>query len=260
MAGTDRLQQFVETLDPLSRSQATPKLQFPGVSVALAPRLISKNHTSKTAQRNVQRQTESTPEVRENVSTVLTKEEIRKARRRKEFIKYYRARKEQWKVWHILYYLAHLEDRKHYARKWRLIHRDRTTYLAMIRRCYNTKDSLYHYYGARGIRVCSRWMDAAEGYQNFILDMGQCPSPKFSIDRIDNNGDYCPENCRWATRQTQNRNTRFNRFLRYAGKRLCVSEWSEKLGMNRNTLFWRLRNGWSVRRAIEAPVRERRGA
>jgi hypothetical protein len=67
MAGTDRLQRFVETLDPLSRSQATPKLQFPGVSVALAPRL-SINHTTGAADGNVQQQTESTPEVRENIS------------------------------------------------------------------------------------------------------------------------------------------------------------------------------------------------
>lgn len=81
---------------------------------------------------------------------------------------------------------------------------------AMIDRCYNKKNKHYKNYGGRGIKVCDRWL---ESFESFFEDMGPRPSSKHSIDRIDVNGNYCPENCRWATIKEQTINKRTNRFL-----------------------------------------------
>ena len=80
-----------------------------------------------------------------------------------------------------------------------------TIYYGMKYRCYTKKNKNYPHYGGRGIKVCQRWLDSID---NFILDMGERPSPIHSLDRIDVNGDYCPENCRWATQKEQCMNQR----------------------------------------------------
>lgn len=79
------------------------------------------------------------------------------------------------------------------------------TYYNILKRCYDQNDNRFSDYGGRGIKVCDRWLD---GFENFIADMGQRPGKEFSIDRIDVNGDYTPDNCKWSNRIQQARNTR----------------------------------------------------
>lgn len=119
----------------------------------------------------------------------------------------------------------------------------------MIQRCCDSGSKDFKNYGARGIKVCDRWLS----FENFIADMGARPAGK-SLNRKDNNGDYTPENCEWATLVDQARNTRANRRETHNGKTLCLAEWAELAGLKYNTLSGRLHLGWSFSRAIETPV------
>ncbi|NOV25919.1 hypothetical protein E5S69_20670 [Cupriavidus necator] len=119
-------------------------------------------------------------------------------------------------------------------------------------RCCNPDNAAYADYGGRGITVCDRWLDSPE---NFLADMGQKPSPKHELDRIDNDKGYSPGNCRWATRKVNDRNRRNNRHLEHDGVTRTLAEWSEITGINRDTLQKRLASGWSVDRAITTPTR-----
>jgi hypothetical protein len=123
----------------------------------------------------------------------------------------------------------------------------------MKARCESPGATGYEYYGGRGIRVCERWR---ESFEAFLADMGPKPSPKHSIDRFpDQNGNYEPGNCRWATQSEQARNTSRNRFVAYGGESLTLAEWGERLGTNGTVIGIRLRNGWSDERAVTEPVR-----
>lgn len=122
----------------------------------------------------------------------------------------------------------------------------------MKQRCYNPKDPAFPNYGGRGIGVCVEWRDSFEA---FYADMGPRPSSEHSIDRIDNDGSYTPDNCRWASWTEQQRNRRDTGIIN--GR--CVSELAEEAGLNRNTLDARLRKGWSVADAITRPVVIQRG-
>jgi hypothetical protein len=122
---------------------------------------------------------------------------------------------------------------------------------SMRQRCNNPSAKQYDSYGGRGIRVCERWNE----FSAFIADMGFRPSRQLSLERIDNDGDYCPENCRWATKTQQQRNTRWCHLLTYNGKTRCVTEWAEVVGIHRNTIHHRLHLGWSTERALTAPLR-----
>lgn len=123
------------------------------------------------------------------------------------------------------------------------------------RRCYSRNYHKFPSYGGRGITVCERWL---ESFENFLADMGPKPSPKHSIDRIDNNGNYCPENCRWATPTEQVRNRRKTIKLTASGLTLTVAEWSERTGIPYVTIYNRLRLGWTPSDALSKPVQKQR--
>lgn len=112
-------------------------------------------------------------------------------------------------------------------------------YSSMKQRCINPADTNFLHYGGRGIVVCDRWM---ESFENFLSDMGLRP-PGGTIDRIDNNGPYSPENCRWATQKTQARNQRSNRIIEFRGARMPLSAAAELAGLNYNTAYYRWKRG-----------------
>jgi len=123
--------------------------------------------------------------------------------------------------------------------------REYSAWANMISRCTQESDASYLKYGARGIKVCESW----RAFDRFLQDMGLCPAG-YSLDRIDNDGDYGPSNCRWADRKTQQRNTSRNRWLTVDGVGRTVAEWSEISGTNRKTILKRLQLGWSSTAAV----------
>jgi len=119
----------------------------------------------------------------------------------------------------------------------------------ILRRCLKSTCKTYVYYGGRGIGVCKEWLR----FENFIADMGRKPSPRHEIERNNNDGPYCKDNCRWATRSEQNRNHRRVRFLTYQGITLCVTDWAKRLGVNRQMLYTRLSKGLPIELALALP-------
>lgn len=117
----------------------------------------------------------------------------------------------------------------------------------MIKRCHDPNDRAFARYGGRNIFVCQRWRDS---FDAFVIDMGNRPTPKHQIDRIDNNGPYSPENCHWVTSKQNNRNRRNNRFLTWRGRTQCVSAWAEEFHVHASALFSRLRTGWTPERLL----------
>lgn len=125
---------------------------------------------------------------------------------------------------------------------------------AMLNRCYLKTHHAYASYGGRGIKVCVRWR-GPNGYVRFVADVGPRPSTAHTLDRFpDNDGDYKPGNVRWATRKEQQRNSRANRLLIFRGRTQPMSAWAEELKIPYVTLQQRLRNGWSVERALSTPA------
>lgn len=122
-------------------------------------------------------------------------------------------------------------------------------WVIMRQRCRDTNDRSYHRYGGRGIVVCSEWNDFAVFYR----DMGPRPTPRHSIDRIDNDGPYSPGNCRWATSAEQANNRRTTRRLTHEGETLTLAEWSKVTGIKATTLYNRIWSGWPPSRALTEP-------
>lgn len=115
-------------------------------------------------------------------------------------------------------------------------------------RCYNKNTHNYKNYGGRGIVMCDRWLNS---FSNFYEDMGDKPSSKYSIDRIDNDKGYSKENCRWASSKDQARNRSNNLILKYNGESMAAFDWCKRLGIRNQTLWIRLnRLGWSLERAL----------
>jgi hypothetical protein len=119
-------------------------------------------------------------------------------------------------------------------------------WLGMLDRCYNVNGDAYDHYGGRGIVVCDRWRSS---FIDFLQDMGPRPKGR-SLDRIDNDGPYSPDNCRWATPQQQAENRRMTRWLEWNGERHTISEWARRLGICRTAINQRLKRGWTLQRAL----------
>lgn len=124
-------------------------------------------------------------------------------------------------------------------------------------RCEDESSPAYKNYGGRGIAVCKDWSDEETGYFEFkkwALENGY--NPQLTIDRIDNDGDYEPSNCRWADNITQGNNKRTNVFIEYDGVRKSISQWADSLGISKKVLYRRIELGWDIERAFTQPVRK----
>lgn len=134
--------------------------------------------------------------------------------------------------------------------------KEHRTWAGIKTRCTNKNCKYYHRYGGRGIKMCDRW---EQSFEAFLADVGPAPSLLHSIDRFpDNDGNYEPGNCRWVLCAEQQRNRSTNKIIEFQGRRLCVVEWSELTGINSQTIYRRLKMGWSVDRALTKPVQRKR--
>lgn len=132
------------------------------------------------------------------------------------------------------------------TRLWRI-------WIQMRQRCFCSGTSNFHLYGGRGITVCEEWKNNFEAFRDWALANGY--SDDLTIDRKDNDGNYCPENCRWTTRKIQANNTRRNRVLMSDGEEHTLTEWAEALSINPGTLNSRVnKRGWSDEKALKTPV------
>jgi hypothetical protein len=124
------------------------------------------------------------------------------------------------------------------------------TWGGMIQRCTNPKAPYYECYGGRGITVCDRWRNS---FEDFLADMGEKPKG-LTIDRIDVNKGYSPENCRWADLETQARNTSRSRTFTRNGVTKHLFEWAEESDVPLKTIETRLLRGWEIEAALTVPV------
>lgn len=126
-----------------------------------------------------------------------------------------------------------------------------SAWVAMIRRCTNPKDKYYYNYGGRGIRVCQSWVNS---FSNFLNDIGKAPSKLHSLDRKENNGNYEPGNCRWATKPEQQNNTRANVFINYLGQTKTLKQWCIFLNLRYGLIYLRMQKlKWPFELAISLP-------
>lgn len=139
-----------------------------------------------------------------------------------------------------------------------VIHENRAeyrTWIAIKTRCYNQKVKSYKDYGARGIKICERWNNS---FDDFLSDMGKRPTRNHSIERLRNDGDYEPGNCKWATIIEQARNRRNNVFIEHNGISKCVTDWANDIGVSQEVLWHRLNTGMSPQEALTHKLHSRR--
>ena len=129
-------------------------------------------------------------------------------------------------------------------------------WLNMHTRCSNEQTNCYTNYGKRGIKICNEWQEFLPFYE---WAMANGYRDDLTIDRIDNNGNYCPENCRWSTRVEQSNNTRKNHFVTYNGQTHTIAEWAKITGLSRSVITQRInKSKWSVEKALTTPVKGRK--
>lgn len=134
-----------------------------------------------------------------------------------------------------------------------LFPKERLAWKNMKGRCYNPNNPSYSYGGGKGVTVCDRWLNS---FQAFLLDMGPAPTQSHSVDRINNDGNYEPGNCRWATNSEQQHNTTKCRWMTHAGKTMLATDWSNETGLSYSTITARIdRYGWSLADALTKPIR-----
>ena len=126
-------------------------------------------------------------------------------------------------------------------------------WIDMKNRCFNPNHKRYSDYGGRGIAVCDRWLN----FKNFIEDIGSRPTAKHSLNRIDNDSDYCPDNCKWSTRVEQENNKRSNKPLITIGNETkTIAQWAKKMSISYQVIRDRLKLKWSEFDAVMIPVRQ----
>ena len=128
---------------------------------------------------------------------------------------------------------------------------------SMKRRFHSTDSEAYHYYGGKGIVVCKEWNDDYSAFKDWAISNGY--KDNLTIDRIDSNGNYCPDNCRWATKMVQANNRTNNCTVEYNGEQLTIAQLARETGVPYRTIYYRLKANWGVQRAVEQPSRRKSG-
>lgn len=127
-------------------------------------------------------------------------------------------------------------------------------WVKMKQRCLNSKDVAYKNYGARGISVCDKWLNDFKAFYDWAINNGY--SDNLTIERINVNGNYCPENCTWITKSQQCLNTRKNVFLTYNGMTKTIKEWADYFNVSYSAFFHRVERGWDIDRIFNQPYRK----
>jgi len=133
------------------------------------------------------------------------------------------------------------------------------SWAGMKARCNNPNQTGYERYGGRGITYDASW----ENFETFLEDMGFKPNSKMELDRINNDGNYCKENCRWATKKEQTRNRggkRPTRSYTFDGKTMCIADWAKEVGISPQSMQKRLNNGWPLEEAFSKERHDKKGS
>lgn len=126
----------------------------------------------------------------------------------------------------------------------------------MVARCYNPQNKRYHDYGGRGIAICDEWRKRYKNFEIWSFQNGY--SEELTIDRINNDKGYEPNNCRWITRKENSRNTRRNNFITIMGNKKTISEWAEIYKIHESTISARIKRGWNKEKAVTTPIKNKR--